>query len=103
MWVVDAHQEPLKAAILSGIRQELERENTRNEEEDMQAIEFQARIKDGLIEIPERYREQLGEPVRVILLTEEKVAGRNIIDRLLDNPIPVKGFEPLARNEIYER
>ena len=40
----------------------------------MYAIEFQTRVKDGTIEIPEMYHFQVGEQVRVILLTETQPA-----------------------------
>lgn len=69
----------------------------------MQAIEFQGRIHDGVLEIPKRYRDQLGKQVRVILLTQESASRGGIIDDLLENPIHVADFEPLAREEIYDR
>jgi len=39
----------------------------------MLAIEFEADIHDGVIEIPKRYRNQLGQHIRVIALTDEKI------------------------------
>lgn len=69
----------------------------------MQAIEFQGTIQNGVIEIPKRYRHQLGKQVRVILLTQEAGSQKDIIDHLLDNPIKVNDFKPLAREEIYDR
>ena len=36
----------------------------------MEAVEFQATVKDGTIEIPREYREGLSARVRVILLPE---------------------------------
>ena len=38
----------------------------------MYAVEFQTRIKNGIIEIPEEFRDRFREYVRVILLAEEK-------------------------------
>jgi len=68
----------------------------------MRAIEFQTRVKDGMIEIPSRYRDALKEVVRVIILTDEKETTGNLIDHLLASPLKLKNFEPLSRAEIYE-
>ena len=69
----------------------------------MYAVEFQARIKDGTIEIPEVYQEQFKEKVRVILLAEEASLSTDIIDQLLQHPLKVEGFTPLTRADLYER
>ena len=69
----------------------------------MYAVEFQAKIKNGTIEIPEVYRSRLKERVRVILLAEEENTTGNFIDQLLQHPLTVTGFKPFARDEIYER
>lgn len=69
----------------------------------MYAVEFQARIKDGMIEIPSQYKDKLKEVVRVIILSEEKETTLNMIDQLLTSPLKVKNFKPLSRAEIYER
>jgi len=69
----------------------------------MYAVEFQAKAKNGIIEIPEEYRERFTENVRVILLVEEKRTMVNIIDQLLEEPLKVKNFAPLRREEVYEQ
>jgi hypothetical protein len=69
----------------------------------MQAIEFQTRVKNGTIEIPERYQSQVGKQVRVILLSEEHPARLNLIDQLLEHPLKAESFKPLSRDEIYDR
>jgi hypothetical protein len=69
----------------------------------MYAVEFQATIKDGTIEIPEVYRHHFKERVRVILLAEEESTTVNLIDQLLQHPLKVAGFKPFTRDEIYER
>jgi len=66
-------------------------------------VEFQAKIKNGTIEIPEVYRNRFKERVRVILLAEEENAAMSLIDQLLQHPLKVAGFKPLTRAEIYER
>lgn len=68
----------------------------------MQAVEFQARIKNGMIEIPAQYKDKLKEIVRVIILTDESEPTTNLIDQLLASPLKVKDFKPLSRAEIYE-
>ena len=70
----------------------------------MQAIEFQAEIKNGVIEIPRRYLRNLSNRVRVILLIEQTPeTTANFIDQLLAQPVRVQGFRPLTREEIYAR
>jgi hypothetical protein len=69
----------------------------------MYAVEFQAKIKDGTIEIPAVYRHRFKERVRVILLAEEEGTTVNLIDQLLQHPLKVAGFKPFARDELYER
>jgi hypothetical protein len=71
-----------------------------SEERAMYAVEFQAKIKNGTIEIPEVYRKGFKERVRVILLAEEESATVNLIDQLLQHPLKVAGFKPLSREEI---
>ncbi len=68
----------------------------------MFAIEFQARIKDGMIEIPKEYRDQLTESVRVIILAPERPQGTGIIARLLAHPLQDPAFVPMTRDEIYQ-
>ena len=69
----------------------------------MQAIEFQAIVKDGIIEIPREYLGNLTRSVRVILLAEEAKPAVNFIDQLLTRPVRVNGFRPLTREEVYAR
>jgi hypothetical protein len=67
----------------------------------MYAIEFQAKIKDGHIEIPEIYRARLKEQVRVILLAEETSSPVDMVGQLLQHPLKIPDFKPLTREEIY--
>jgi hypothetical protein len=74
----------------------------------MYAIEFQAKIKNGNIEIPEEYRRRLREQggdnaVRVIILTAERETSADFIDQLLANPISTSDFVPFTRDELHER
>ena len=69
----------------------------------MYAVEFQAKTKNGAIEIPEIYRNRFKERVRVILLAKEESTSETFIDQLLQQPSKVAGFKPLAREAICER
>ena len=70
----------------------------------MYAVEFQAKIKDGNIEVPDEFKERFQNEVRVILLANEKrTQGDNLIDQLLANPLYIAGFHPLQRDAIYAR
>ncbi|MEW6348205.1 MAG: hypothetical protein AB1646_04035 [Thermodesulfobacteriota bacterium] len=69
----------------------------------MYAVEVQAKVKNGTIEIPEQYRGQIREHVREILLIEEERPRADLIAQLLKHPVNVPGFTPLTREEMYER
>jgi len=69
----------------------------------MYAIEFQTKVQDGNITIPEPYRNKIKGNVRVILLTEEGTEQFDMIEHLLANPLNVEGFKPFTREEIYEQ
>jgi hypothetical protein len=70
----------------------------------MYAFEFQAKLKDGRIEIPAEYQDKISGTVHVIVLSSEKSAGSaDMVDRLLQRPIEMENFAPLTREEIYER
>ena len=68
------------------------------------AVEFQAKIQNGLIQIPDEYKQELGEgdDIKVIVLVKKKSSlKRDIIDELTENPVQVNGV--LSREEIYSR
>ncbi len=69
----------------------------------MEAIEFKAKIKNGFIRVPEKFKQRTDSNVKVILISEQKVSQTDIIDKLLLNPIKSKDFSPFLREEIYER
>lgn len=70
----------------------------------MYAIEFKTRIKNGVIEIPEKFRRNLNDNVKVILLTEYiSDTSPDIIEELLESPLKITGFKPYKREEIYDR
>ncbi len=70
----------------------------------MRAFEFQAKPKNGCIEIPVEYKDKIAGIVRVIILSRERSpSSTNIIDQLLEQPLEIEGFAPLTREELYDR
>lgn len=69
----------------------------------MYAVEFQTTVINGMIEIPESYRDHIAGAIRVIILSEMLTTDENILTHLLANPRKVTNFIPLKRDEIYER
>lgn len=76
----------------------------------MYAVEFRAKIKNGIIELPKKFKDSITDTVKVIILKEEatsheagKKTGPDMIERLLASPLEIKGFHPLKRDEIYAR
>ncbi|MCC5615800.1 hypothetical protein LC605_12115 [Nostoc sp. CHAB 5836] len=70
----------------------------------LNAVEFQAKIQNGLIHIPDEYKQELGEgdDIKVIVLVRKKsFPKKDIIDELTENPVQVNGV--LSREEIYSR
>ena len=66
------------------------------------AVEFKAKIQNGLIQIPDEYKQELGEgdDIKVIVLVKKKSSKkRDIIDELTENPVQVDAV--LSREEIY--
>ena len=69
----------------------------------MYAFEFQAKPKNGRIEIPAEYQDKIVGTVRVIVLSQEQSVGTaDMIDRLLDHPLEIADFAPFTREEVYE-
>lgn len=68
------------------------------------AVEFQAKIQNGLIVIPDEYKQELGEgdEIKVIVLVKKTLSRtRDIIDELTEKPVKVDTF--LSREETYRR
>jgi hypothetical protein len=66
----------------------------------MNALEFQADMKDGTIAIPVEYRGRVRGTGRVIIRSPERLPQVDMIDRLLAEPLKLDHFQPLARQEI---
>jgi hypothetical protein len=68
------------------------------------SFEFKAQIKQGMIEIPPEYQQNIqeGSDVKVIIVSEKKEKPR-LMDQLAEKPISVKGWNKPTRDEIHER
>lgn len=69
----------------------------------MLAVEFEAKVSDGMIRIPDPYRNQINDMVRVIVLIERPETEDNYIDHLLAEPLQIPDFAPLRREETHAR
>jgi len=70
----------------------------------MVTIQFKTKIKNGVIQIPKKYQGRFNDNVRVILKIENKKAvSVNYLDKLMANPVKVKNFRRLTREQIYVR
>jgi hypothetical protein len=70
----------------------------------MYGVEFVAKIRDGIIKVPDEYRERFTNNVKVILLSEQKTsADGDIIAGLLMRPLVVPDFTPLTREDAHAR
>ena len=71
----------------------------------MYAVEFKAKIKNGLIKIPQKYLGKFKDRVKVILLEDDEKQIKteyNMIDQLLKSPLKIKSFKPFTREEMYD-
>ncbi|MCX6068178.1 MAG: hypothetical protein NT121_20915 [Chloroflexi bacterium] len=70
----------------------------------MLIIEFRAKTKNGIIQIPAEFMGKVAEDVQVILIAQsEKIKQLDIIDELMANPLKVEGFKPVTRDEAHAR
>lgn len=70
----------------------------------MVTVQFETKVKNGVIQIPKKYQGKFNDNVRVILKVEaKKTAANNYLDQLMANPVKVKNFKHLTREQIYVR
>jgi hypothetical protein len=67
----------------------------------MIAIEFDAQVTNGQIEIPNQHRSQLQGTVHVVVFPQSETKGTNKIDELLRQPIQMPTFQPLTRDQAH--
>lgn len=70
-------------------------------------IEFETEIENGKIAVPEQFRRQLKNKIKVTVSIKESAKSDeepyDIISELMENPINDPNFIPLTRDEIYDR
>lgn len=70
----------------------------------METVQFSAKIKNGIIEVPKKYQRKFKDNVRVILVAEStKTKAEKYLDELMAHPLKLKGFRPLTREEAHAR
>ncbi len=73
----------------------------------MFTVEFQAKVEDGVIVVPEEYKHELAEvsTVKVVVLKQLKkqTLQFDIMDELAQKPVPVPGTRFITREEMHER
>lgn len=74
----------------------------------MRAIEFRAKIKNGMIQIPEKYRKLVDQLARIIILTEENdstepVQDADDIQSVLDKLRAKKVFRDIKDPSAWQR
>lgn len=74
----------------------------------MSPIEFQTSVQNGIIRVPQEFQQALqdADTIEVTIhkvIKKRKISGTGIIARLIRNPILVKNFKPLTREEAHER
>lgn len=74
----------------------------------MHVVEFRAKIKDDMIELPRSLKETVTGSVKVMILQDDPSPlptnpCPDAIDRLLASPLQIHGFHPLNRDEIHAR
>ncbi len=70
------------------------------------SLEFETQVKQGMIYIPEEYKNKLKEGTQVIVIInplDQAKKKTRLMDKLAENPISVKGQRKLTREEIHKR
>ncbi|MEA5579147.1 hypothetical protein [Anabaena sp. UHCC 0451] len=70
------------------------------------SVRFNAKVKQGIIEIPQEYQTNLvdGSEIRVVISFQNQPQREySLMDELAKNPISVKGLSKLTRDEIHKR
>lgn len=70
----------------------------------LRCIEFKTKVKNGLIQVPDEYKQELdeAEDIKVIILVNKKLRRqKDIIDELTESPVLVDGF--LSCEEVYSK
>lgn len=76
------------------------------EKQTMQSIEFKVTVKDGIIEIPKAYQDDVieAETIKVVVVKKEnkkRIVDAGFLAELASNPVEIEKF--LSREEANER
>ncbi len=69
----------------------------------MEAFEFKAQVKNGFIQIPQRYSRDINNTVKVIVLADRSPEPIDMVAELMEHPLHINDFIPLKRDNVYER
>ncbi|MBD2307813.1 MULTISPECIES: hypothetical protein [unclassified Chroococcidiopsis] len=73
----------------------------------MSSVEFQAKVENGNIVIPDEYRQELSEvaTVKIVISKQSKqqFIPFDIMDELAQNPVSISGIRTISREEMHER
>lgn len=73
----------------------------------MASVEFQAKVENGNIVIPEEYRQELSEvaTVKIVISKQfkQQTLPSDIMDELAQNPVSISGIRMTSREEMHER
>ncbi|NOZ71345.1 MAG: hypothetical protein GXP38_05435 [Chloroflexi bacterium] len=69
----------------------------------MQILKFKASVKNGIIRVPKQFQKQLPDRVQIIIFPEASKHKEDFIAQLLKHPLHIPDFQPLRREEIYDR
>jgi len=69
----------------------------------MRVIKFKTKVRGGIIKIPEKYQKEMQDNKDVVVLLQTEDSEEDFIDYLLKNPLNLKSFTPMKRDEIYDR
>ncbi len=70
----------------------------------MTTFQFETRLENGTIKIPQEYQQQLKQTnlIKVTLEQENSETKQNFLQFLLENPLKIEELKPMKRTEIYE-
>lgn len=72
----------------------------------MVSVEFQAKVENGVIVVPQEYQQLAeGSIVKIVVLKQPKkqTLQFDIMNELAHNPVPVLGIRSITREEMHER
>ncbi len=79
----------------------------------MTALHFEATYRNGMIFVPSEYRDLLAQQVEIVVLMKPSMTKpkqmvevgeeENFIEYMIKNPKKIDDFEPMSREEIYDR